>query len=223
MYLSSSVALLPRLHLVRLHVNALVARNAASGLCALRMRSAPSSAASRCSFCAKLQAPRLSLRMAFKVSLISSSVTPAGARKSGNCGTRTPAGVTLDEINDTLNAIRNESLGAWSLAQKEHLEAALEGAERILSAHSPLAALRATSAFTCNLTKCKRGSKATELLKYMRDVQIKEAEPGLITAHYALERELLMEILRRFDRLYRERKQQAGALDFADLEEFTVL
>ena len=31
-----------------------------------------------------------------------------------------------------------------------------------------------------------------------------------------------MEILRRFDRLYRERKQQAGALDFADLEEFTV-
>jgi ATP-dependent exoDNAse (exonuclease V) beta subunit len=145
----------------------------------------------------------------------------AGVRVEQLPDFRAPAGVTLDEINDTLNAIRNESLGAWSLAQKEHLEAALEGAERILSAHSPLAALRATSAFTCDLRKCRRGNNAYDLVKIMRE-QIEAAEYGLITAHYALERELLMEILRRFDRLYRERKQQAGALDFADLEEFTV-
>jgi ATP-dependent exoDNAse (exonuclease V) beta subunit len=132
-----------------------------------------------------------------------------------------PAGVTLDEINDTLSAIRNESLGKWSGAQKEHLEAALEGAERILSADSPLAALRAIAAFTCNLQKCKRGNRAYDLLKRMRE-QIEEIEYGLITAHYAPQRELLTEMLRRFDHLYRERKLQAGALDFADLEEFTV-
>jgi ATP-dependent helicase/nuclease subunit A len=133
-----------------------------------------------------------------------------------------PAGVTLDEINDTLIAIRNESLRAWSPAQTEHLEAALEGVERILSADSPLAALRAIAAFTCNLQKCKRGTHAYDLLKHMRDEQIKGAEYSLITALYAPQRELLIETLRRFDHLYRECKQQAGALDFSDLEEFTV-
>ena len=132
-----------------------------------------------------------------------------------------PAGVALDEINDTLSAIRNESLTAWSFAQQEHLEAALEGAERILSADSPLAALHAIAAFTCNLQKCKRGTNAYNLLKRMRE-QIEESEYALITTLYAPQRELLIEILRRFDRLYRERKEQAGALDFADLEEFTV-
>ncbi len=132
-----------------------------------------------------------------------------------------PAGVTLDEINDTLTAVRNQPLTAWNYAQTQHLEAALEGAERILSAESPLASLHAIAAFTCNLTKCKRGNNAYSLLKRMRE-QIEEAEYALITALYAPQRTLLIEILRRFDRLYRERKEQAAALDFADLEEFTV-
>ena len=145
----------------------------------------------------------------------------AGRRVERLSGFPAPAGVTLDEINDTLNAIRNESLGTWSYLQKEYLEAALEGAERILSAASPLAALGAIAAFSCNLTKCKRGNNAYNLLRRMKE-QIEGAEYGLITALYAPERELLIEILRRFDNLYRELKEQAGALDFADLEEFTV-
>ncbi len=145
----------------------------------------------------------------------------AGVGVEQLAGFPAPAGVTLDEINLTLNAIRNESLGTWSDAQKEHLEAALEGAERILSADSPLAALGAIAAFTCNLQKCKRGTNAYHLVKRMRE-QIDAAEYAQITTHYAPQRELLMEMLRRFDHLYRERKQQAGALDFADLEEFTV-
>jgi ATP-dependent helicase/nuclease subunit A len=132
-----------------------------------------------------------------------------------------PAGVTVDEINDTLTAVRNQPLTAWNYAQKQHLESALEGAERILSAESPLTALHAIAAFTCNLTKCKRGNTAYNLLKRMRE-QIEEAEYALITALYAPQRTLLIEILRRFDHLYRERKEQAAALDFADLEEFTV-
>jgi ATP-dependent exoDNAse (exonuclease V) beta subunit len=55
----------------------------------------------------------------------------------------------------------------------------------------------------------------------MRD-QIKEAQYTLITAFYAPQRTMLLHILSRFDQLYRERKRQAGMLDFADLEEFTV-
>src|ERR1022692_1330234 len=145
----------------------------------------------------------------------------AGVGVEQLAGFPAPAGVTLDEINVTLNAIRNESLSAWSDAQKEHLEAALEGAERILSADSPLETLRAIAAFTCNLQKCKRGTNAYRLVADMRG-QIEAAEYAQITAHYAPQRELLIEMLRRFDHLYRERKQQAGALDFADLEEFTV-
>src|ERR1035438_2449421 len=145
----------------------------------------------------------------------------AGVGVEQLAGFPVPAGVALDEINLTLNAIRNESLGAWSEAQKEHLECALEGAERILSADSPLSRLHAIAAFTCNLRMCKRGTSAYRLVTEMRG-QIEAAEYAQITALYAPQRELLMEMLRRFDHLYRERKQQAGALDFADLEEFTV-
>ncbi|MCU1237174.1 MAG: helicase/exodeoxyribonuclease subunit [Candidatus Solibacter sp.] len=132
-----------------------------------------------------------------------------------------PAGVTVDEINDTLNAIRRETLSAWNYQQKEYLESVLEGAERIVSAESPLRALRATEDFECNLTKCKKGTTATNLVKRMRE-QIEESEYSLITALYAPQRELLIETLRRFDRLYRDRKRFAAALDFADLEEFSV-
>ena len=145
----------------------------------------------------------------------------AGVGVEQLAGFPVPAGVTLDEINLTLNAIRNESLSTWSDAQKEHLEAALEGAERILSADSPLEALRAIAVFSCNLRMCKRGTNAYRLVTDMRG-QIEAAEYAQITALYAPQRELLIEMLRRFDHLYRERKQQAGALDFADLEEFTV-
>ena len=49
-----------------------------------------------------------------------------------------------------------------------------------------------------------------------------EAERPLLTAHYAPRTRHPARDLRRFDRIYRERKAAAGALDFADLEEFTV-
>jgi ATP-dependent exoDNAse (exonuclease V) beta subunit len=132
-----------------------------------------------------------------------------------------PAGVTADEIRGTVEAIRRESLAAWSYQQRRHLEDALEGAERILSVATPREALRAIDAFECNLTKCKRGTGAANLAKQMRE-QIDEARYGFITALYAPERALLIGILQRFDRLYRDRKRRAAALDFADLEEFSV-
>src|SRR6185369_3465214 len=59
------------------------------------------------------------------------------------------------------------------------------------------------------------------LLKRMTD-QIKAVVYTLITDVYAPQRELLLEILCRFDHIYRQRKRAAGLLDFADLEEFAV-
>ncbi|HXB66827.1 MAG TPA: UvrD-helicase domain-containing protein, partial [Candidatus Acidoferrales bacterium] len=132
-----------------------------------------------------------------------------------------PAGVTVGEIAETLRGIRGESLSAWNYQQKQQLECALESAERIVSAAGPLEALHAIEAFKCNLTKCKRGTTAYNLLSEMKG-QIEAARYTVITEHYAPQREMLVQILRRFDQLYRLRKRQAGMLDFADLEEFTV-
>jgi ATP-dependent exoDNAse (exonuclease V) beta subunit len=132
-----------------------------------------------------------------------------------------PAGVSVAEIEETLSALRSESLSGWSPAQKEQYESALEGAGRIVSAGNAREALRAIEEFSCNLTKCKRGTTVRNLLQQMRDL-IKESRYGLITAHYQPERRLLLEILGCFDRVYRDRKRQAGALDFSDLEEFAV-
>jgi ATP-dependent exoDNAse (exonuclease V) beta subunit len=132
-----------------------------------------------------------------------------------------PAGVTPDEIEETLDALRNEKPAAWTWQQKEELERALEGAERIVSAGSPQDALIAVEKFSCNRNKCRKNNHTYNLLSRMVE-QIKQLPYALITELYAPQRELLIEILRRFDRAYRERKRTAGLLDFADLEEFTV-
>ncbi len=134
---------------------------------------------------------------------------------------RVPQDNTMDEIATTLNALRGETYFNWSHAQKQHLQAALEGAGRIVTAADPRTGLLAIEDFSCNLQKCKKGANGYSLLKRLKAL-IKDAPYSLITQHYAPERQLLLEILRRFDRLYRDRKRQAGALDFADLEEFAV-
>ena len=145
----------------------------------------------------------------------------AGVRVEQLADFAAPAGATLAEIADTLAALRVEPVTQWNPAQKMQLRSALEGAERIVSAGNPGEELRAVEAFSCNLNKCKRGSGAYVLVKRLKD-QIEDARYTLITEYYAAERQLLLDILRRFDRLYRERKAQAGMLDFSDLEEYTV-
>jgi ATP-dependent helicase/nuclease subunit A len=132
-----------------------------------------------------------------------------------------PEGVTRDEIAAALNRLRHEPLKLWRVDQQQHLEDAIEATQRILESQ-PAAALAEIAAFPLKLPKCKRGAPATELAKFLRDELIVPFQYTLITEHYAAERGLLIEIFRRFDRLYRERKRSAGALDFADLEEFTV-
>ena len=133
-----------------------------------------------------------------------------------------PPGTTLDEIEETLDALRRETLDStWRYDQKQEFEAALESAERVVAAKNPAAALQAVEGFACKLRKCRPGNNAYNLLRRMK-TQIEESPYALITELYAPQRELLLEILRTFDRLYRERKRAAGLLDFADLEEWAV-
>ena len=124
-------------------------------------------------------------------------------------------------LNAVLAELRGDPLSGWNANQKAHLADVLEGAERFLSSAAPLAALQAIDAFSCNLRKLKSGTRASELAKELREL-IQDARYGAITEYYASERKLLIALLERFDRLYRARKQQAGALDFSDLEEYTV-
>ncbi len=132
-----------------------------------------------------------------------------------------PGGPTVQEVAQTLRALRGAGLSAWSYTQRDYLEGVMEGAQRVVDSATPREALHMVEAFACNLQKCKRGTEAYNLVKQLRD-QIEETKYGLITRFYATERKLLLEILRRFDAQYRMRKRQAGALDFADLEEFSV-
>jgi ATP-dependent exoDNAse (exonuclease V) beta subunit len=145
----------------------------------------------------------------------------AGVRVEDLAGFPVPQGVTPGQIAALRDALRHEPVTAWSDAQRQHLDSILEGAERIVTATGPLEGLRAIEGFSANLTKCKKGTVARDLVGQLRD-RIKELKYALITEFYAPQREMLIDILRRFDRLYRERKRQAGALDFADLEEFAV-
>ena len=145
----------------------------------------------------------------------------AGVRVEELAEFAAPAGGTMADIRDTVRAVRREGLSTWNHMQREQLAAALESAESVVTAGSPLRALQAIESFTCNLTKCKRGNNAYNLLKRLKG-QMEEAQYALITEFYTAERETLFEVMRRFDRIYRERKRAASLLDFSDLEEFAV-
>jgi ATP-dependent exoDNAse (exonuclease V) beta subunit len=145
----------------------------------------------------------------------------AGVRVEQLAAYPEPPGRTALDVALTLEELSADPADAWSNAQRQHLDAVLEGAERIVTATSPLEALRAVEGFSANLQKCKRGTPAYELVRRLRD-EIGELKYSLVTAHYAPQRELLFDLLRRFDHLYRARKRQAGALDFADLEEIAA-
>jgi ATP-dependent helicase/nuclease subunit A len=132
-----------------------------------------------------------------------------------------PLGATAEEIESLQETLRATPLTSWDLKQKRHLEEALQSAARIVSADTPRDALMEIEAFPLNLNKCKKNSVACELAKQLRDL-VKAFQYAVITQHYAPQRAVLIDILRRFDRIYRERKRQAGALDFADLEEYAV-
>jgi len=159
----------------------------------------------------------------FEGSLLSAfdAMRGAGNRVEDLAAFPVPAGAALQSVAGTLEEVRGESLSMWKYSQKEYLRQVLEQAESIVTSHGTLETLQAIAAFSCNRNSVKRSSRASDLLKNMKD-QLDAVESTLITEHYAAERRALLDILLRFDRIYRGRKRQAGLLDFADLEEYTV-
>jgi ATP-dependent helicase/nuclease subunit A len=112
----------------------------------------------------------------------------------------------------------------WRFDQLAHLQEAQDWAQRIESAlpAGPEATLRAMRSFTCKLAKLKRGNRAYDLIKSLKDDLVPALEYSLVTEYYAAERATIMELFARFDALYRARKRQLGALDYDELEECAV-
>lgn len=132
-----------------------------------------------------------------------------------------PIGATFDEVENTIVALRDDPLAGWKPEQRLQRNLMVKEAEAIMEAHTPADALRALDRYSGNLRKLKQATRGYSLAERLRDL-LKELPYTLITEQYRRERELLVEVLRRFDLIYRKRKQQAGVLDFADLEEHAV-
>ena len=133
-----------------------------------------------------------------------------------------PAGVSRDDLETAIRELREDPLDRWKPEQRIYRNTIIEQAGRILAARDTREALCAIEDCSINLQKCRRDTTAYELVRRLRDQVIDNLQYSLISDLYSRERELLLEILRRFDRIYRERKRQAGSLDFSDLEEFAV-
>jgi ATP-dependent exoDNAse (exonuclease V) beta subunit len=76
------------------------------------------------------------------------------------------------------------------------------------------------SEFSCDLRRVPK--KARDPIKRIKEELIPAAETLLAAEYYAAQRITLLESIARFDALYRSRKAAQSALDFSDLEEFTV-
>ena len=133
-----------------------------------------------------------------------------------------PAGITRAAIIEALEKLRVDRLNGWDRDQRLHRDEIVEHGNQIVHESNPAAALHALAAFPARLTKCKRATPAYSLIKQLKDELLKDFQYSLISELYERERKVLIEILLRFDGIYRGRKRQAGVLDFADLEEFAV-
>src|SRR5207253_3454949 len=133
----------------------------------------------------------------------------AGVRVGGLSGFPEPEGVTRADLAQTWERLRALGTPGWKPDQTRQFEEALEGLDRILSADSDRDALAGIEDFDLNLNKCKRGNATYTLLKDLKE-KLKNLEYSLITSMYAQERALLIDVLRRFDTLYRERKRAAS-------------
>jgi ATP-dependent exoDNAse (exonuclease V) beta subunit len=145
----------------------------------------------------------------------------AGVRVGDLAGYAEPAGNELAEFVSIARTLEADQIANWNEAQRQYRDEIVENARRIVHAHGPLDALRALAGFAVNLTKCKRNTAAYDLASALKK-QAEELARPFVTELYRHERRTLFDLLRRFDRIYRERKQRAGKLDFADLEECAV-
>ena len=146
----------------------------------------------------------------------------AGVRVGDLSGFDAPPAVDIGAAIEEVRTLRPPR--DWRFDQVAHLHEAQDWVQRIAASvgQGPEATLRAVRSFTCDLRKLKRGHRATDLLKALKDELLPALEYWLVTEFYAAERATIIELFGRFDALYREHKRQSGGLDYDDLEEYAV-
>ncbi|MGH9719254.1 MAG: UvrD-helicase domain-containing protein, partial [Bryobacteraceae bacterium] len=135
------------------------------------------------------------------------------------------AGAALDQIRAHCLEMANEDLRGWTPHRLQHYWGIVQWGSRVASlASSPISRdhFELLDQLQCNLSSLKRGSRASELARQLRDEMVPQLRRALVTAYYAPQRRTLLDAIDRFDALYRKRKRLGGMLDFADLEEFAV-
>jgi len=149
------------------------------------------------------------------------AIRAAGVKVSDLADFAAPPAPDIDAVVEEVRTLRQRD---WKFDQVAHWHEAQDWVARIAAAlpKGAEATLRAIRSFTCKLAKLKRGNRAYDLVKSLKDDLLPELEYSLITAYYAAERATIIELFARFDGLYRERKRQLGALDYDDLEEVAV-
>jgi ATP-dependent exoDNAse (exonuclease V) beta subunit len=137
--------------------------------------------------------------------LRAAGVTVEQARQTGVVASD-PAALWT-RIEETLREVSALPVTGWKLDQRQALEDAL--------AQDP-------ASLAVNLTRLKPGSRQRELLKQVRTEMLPEWRAALLYRQHARNREWFLDTLARADRIYREAKRAAGALDYADLEEGAI-
>src|SRR5207249_8011425 len=74
----------------------------------------------------------------------------------------------------------------------------------------------------CSLGRIRRNNPTYDLIRQLKNELIPAVEPVLAAEFHAAHRATLLEAIGRFDAMYRSRKANLSALDFSDLEEFSV-
>jgi ATP-dependent exoDNAse (exonuclease V) beta subunit len=135
------------------------------------------------------------------------------------------AGAGFADLIDRARELTRAQPVGWSIKNKEALREVIGWGERHahLRGQPPCREqFAALAAFDFKLTSFKRGNSVYERVKALKNAVDEDAYRVLITEFYAAERQTMVEAIRRFDQVYRERKAAAAVLDYSDLEEATV-
>ncbi|HKX00324.1 MAG TPA: UvrD-helicase domain-containing protein [Bryobacteraceae bacterium] len=136
-----------------------------------------------------------------------------------------PGGPGASDLRRALEDLANESTAGWNPIQLGILHGAINAALRIVrlpEANITADHLRVISEFPTGLKGIKRNTPAGDRIMEIKDSLIPEIKRTWTTRYYSAERETLIAVLECFDRLYSQRKRQMSALDYSDLEWFTV-
>jgi len=131
----------------------------------------------------------------------------------------------LDGLASHCRRIMAGDLREWSPSQRLQIQAVSQWGARLAERRGQPIGLddfQILSEFECNLNKARRNNETYNLAAQLKKELVPAAALQAAADFYAGRRATLIDAIGRFDKIYRDRKAAQSALDFSDLEEFTV-